>query len=318
MNQGPGFFISYAHEDAAYVGRLASHLRGFDLPLWFDGDGKIGARFTQEIRERIRSAFAVIVVMSPDAEASEWVEREILEGQLRGRDFVPILLKGERLFLLACSTYFDARDGALPDERVIRLLRDIRDARGTDTGQRPPLMLSAPAERLLVRTAHIPLDVSLQKLWTFLEEEQIGHADILTTSLLLQSVGRLDYGWMRPPDGKNLSFGLLADIDAVWSKFSRGAQGFRAQLSLHRRHPDGAPAGRQRDFTMLALSVGWKSTRRNTMPRYEEFVTAKSYPVGFFPTLRNPQVERRQGWHDRWVATVMAVHLQLRQWKGQE
>jgi hypothetical protein len=318
MNQGPSFFISYAHQDAAYVARLAGHLRGFDLPLWFDGDLKVGARFTQEIRERIRFAFAIIVVMSPEAEVSEWVEREILEGQLRGRDFVPILLRGERLFLLACSTYFDARDDALPDERVIRLLRDIRDARGPGTGQRSPLMLSAPAERLLARTAHIPLDVSLQKLWTFLEEKQIEHADILTTSLLLQSVGRLDYGWMRRADGEELSFSLLDDIDTVWSKFSRGAQGFRAQLSLHRSHPNGAPVGRQRDFTMLALSVGWKSTRRDTMPRYEDFVTAKSYPVGFFPTLRNPQVERRQGWHDRWLETVMAVHLQLRKWKGQE
>ncbi|HEY6424914.1 MAG TPA: toll/interleukin-1 receptor domain-containing protein [Pseudonocardiaceae bacterium] len=316
MNQGSGFFISYAHEDATYVARLVNHLRGFDLPLWSDDDLTVGARFTQEIRERIRSAFAVIVVMSPEAEVSEWVEREILEGQLRGCDFVPILLKGERLFLLACTNYFDARDGALPDEPVIRLLRDIRDARGPGADRRPSPMLSAPVARLLARTAHIPLDISLQKLWNFLEEEQIEHADIVTTSLLLQSVGRLECGWMRRADGENLSFSLLADIDTVWSKFSRGAQGFRTQLSLHQSHPVGAPAGRQRDFTSLALSVGWKSTRGDTMPRYEHFVTAKSYPVGFFPTLRNPQVERRQGWHDRWLETVMAVHLQLRKWEG--
>ena len=260
-------------------------------------------------------ALAVIVVMSPAAEASEWVEREVLEGQRHDRDFLPILLTGERLFLLASSHYFDARDGALPGGREIRQLRRILDARLTGAGQGPSLVLPAPVERPPAPVAYIPADVSLRKLRSFLVEEEIEHADILTTSLILEAVGRAGSGWIRRDDGQNLPFDLLADIDAAWSEFSHGAQGFRAQLSLH-PSPGGAPA-----FSTLALSLGWRSTRRDTMPKYGkygEFVTPADHPIGFFPTLRNPQLERYEAWHDKWRMTVMAVHLQLRRWRGQE
>lgn len=317
MKQDPGFFISYANEDSAYSTRLVDHLRSFGLPLWFYGDQRVGARFTLEIRQRIRHACAVIVIMSPAAEESEWVEREILESQFRGRDFVPILLKGDRLFLLASSHYFDARDGALPDEKLIRQLRDMHKAQRLGIDQRPSLTLPTPVVRPSARTTH-PTGASLQKLWDLLKEGQIEHADILTTSLLLEAAGQLNSGWMRMADGKNLSFVLLADIDAAWSRFSQGRQGFESQLLLHRRHPHGAPAGRQRDFTMLAMAVGWKSTYDQTMPKYESFATGKRHFTGFFPTLRNPQVERNHGWYDRWVETVMAVHLQLRKWVEQQ
>ncbi|SRR6266536_3860571 len=131
----PSFFISYANEDAAYVARLAGHLHEFGLPLWFDAHLKWGSQFPQEIRDQIMHAPGIIVVMSPAAEASEWVEREILEGQRHDRGFLPILLRGERLFLLASSQYFDARDGALPGEGEIRQLRP--DRRGDHAGGRP-------------------------------------------------------------------------------------------------------------------------------------------------------------------------------------
>jgi hypothetical protein len=316
MNRDPGLFVSYAREDAAYVTRLAGHLRGSGLPVWFDDDLRVGARFTQELRQQIMRAFAVIVVMSPAAEASKWVELEILEGQVRGREFVPILLSGDRFFLLGWSKYFDARDGRLPDERVIRQLRDMCGTRTSSTVQRPSLALSASAVRSPARTTDIPDDASLQKLWTFLDEKRIEYADIFTTSLLLKAVERVDSGWMRRADGANLSFGLLADIDAAWSTFSHGEQGFRTQLSRHPGAPHGEPEGGQRDFSTLALSVGWKCSPRDTMPRYEDFVTAGSSSLGFFPTLRNPPIEQRWSWCDQWMETVMAVHLQLRQWKG--
>ncbi len=317
MNQDPVFFISYAHKDHAYVARLVDHLRGFRLPLWFDGDLRVGAGFTREIRQRIMGALAVIVVMSPAAEESEWVEREILEGQRCGRAFVPILLTGDRMFLLSSSHYFDARTGALPDDNLIRQFQDMCDAHGPGTGRRSSLVLPAPVEQPRpAPTMRIPTDVSLQKLWTFLEENEIEHADIFTTSMVLDAVGRLDSGWMLRDQGESLPFGLLAGIDAAWSKFSQGAHGFRAQLSLHRRHPDDAPAGGHRDFSMLALSLGWKSTLYGSMPRYENFATENDHPTGFFPTLRNPQTERRTSWPDEWMETVMAVHLRLRKWRG--
>src|SRR6266536_700263 len=127
-NMSSSFVVSYSRADIEYTTRLAEHLRSAGLPVWFDHDLVWGARFPTEIPQRIKYALAVIVIMSPAAEASEWVEREILEGQCYDRQFLPVLVRGERFFLLASSCYFDARDGALPGERELCQLRALRDS----------------------------------------------------------------------------------------------------------------------------------------------------------------------------------------------
>ena len=255
--------------------------------------------------------------MSPAAAASEWVEREILEGQRYDREFLPILLSGDRFFLLAASQYFDARQGQLPGDLEIRQLQRLLDAAAAGAAPGPALDLGAHAGRTSP-PARISSTVLLGKLGPLLAEGRVEHADILTTSLLLDTAGRVSNGWLRRADGRNVPFGLLAGIDALWSRFSHGTYGFRAQLALHSSQPPGSPAGGQRDFSALALSLGWKSSPRDTTPRYGEFVKSANQPAGFFPTLRNPQLEGRESWHDLWMETVMAVHIQLRKLGDQE
>jgi hypothetical protein len=298
-----GFFLSYTQADAAYVKRLAEHLEAAALPVWLDAKLRWGARVPGEIRDRLSVAPGIIVIMSPNSERSEWVEREILEGQRHGRPFLPILLRGHRHFLLAATSFFDARDGGLPGTREIDDLRDLLSG---------PMVLPAPRPGPVAPVASLSAESSLRKLRHALEEGQFAHADILTTSLLLESVRRLDRGWLRRSDGVKFPVGMLADVDAVWSKFSQGQQGFAVQLARHPGPPPGAPPGRHRDFLALALSVGWKGLRGEVSPVYEELLGADQYPPGFFPTMRNPQLERFESWHDKWTDTVMAVHTRLR------
>jgi len=309
------FFLSYAQQDATYVARLAEHLRRHNLPVWFDADLAWGDRVSREIQRRLGFALAVIVIMSPAAEASDWVEREILEGQRHDRDFLPILVRGDRLFLLASSQYFDARDGALPGDRELRQLEAIRDRSQTGTREGPPIVLPQPTSQP-APAASVPVDVSLRKLQSFLTEGLVEHADILTTSLLLEAAGRLEDGWMRAEDGARVPFDLLYQIDEVWSRSSGGTQGFRVQLE---RGPVTTGGGRRvfsewADFSSLALSLGWNSGGGAVTPTYGTFIKATGYPVGFFPTLRNPQLERYGSWHDRWMHTVTAVHRRLGEW----
>ncbi|MCK9931537.1 TIR domain-containing protein [Frankia sp. Mgl5] len=302
----PSLFISYAHADAMYVERLARCLDGFGLPVWYDDSLGWGARFTQEIRLRIRNALAVIVVMSPAAEKSEWVEREILEGQRHDREFFPILIEGSRLFLLATRHYFDAQDGSLPGKREIAQLQAVCRSTGTAGGDTPTLLLRPPHQR--ASTVHLSRERSLEKLGSLFQEGELEHADILTSSLLLESVQRLEAGWMRRrADGERLPIDLLARIDSLWEDTSEGKQGFRAQMARHM----GLRVDTERDFVQLAQALGWTSGRGDTNPRYGAFVGAAGRGNGFFPTLRNPQMERYQSWHDQWVQTVMAVHLRL-------
>lgn len=340
------FFVSYAREDEKYVTDLVNLLQREGLPTWYDIHMRWGGRIPDEIRQRIVRALAIIVVMSPASYTSEWVEREILEGQHSDRDFLPILLAGERLFLLASSNFFDARSGVLPGRREIHQLKLIRDADRTHPATIPSLVLPPPAPARLTSakptpdrktstgsagsapgwaptgpigrspadTIHPPATDTLHRLTTLVEDGQLAHADILTTSLVLQAARRLDSGWLRRGDGANLSFATLTNIDSIWSRAKPGRHGFTAQLSMHAQSPDDAPAGRQRDFVMLATAVGWRSVQRDIAPPYGELVGAADFPDGFFPTLRNPQLERHTGWHDRWMETVMAIHLRLRTW----
>jgi hypothetical protein len=313
----PPFFISYAHEDLYYVKRLAAHLQESRLPVWCDADLRWGDRWPQRLSEKIQQTPGMIVVMSRAAAESEWVEREILEGEHYNRPFSPILLGGERLFLLAATEFFDARMGRLPGEREIRELHLLLGS--TESGRRPaPLIDWGQVVRGSDTVAQgQDTDELLAKLYSFLEAHRVEHADILTTSMVLGAAGRIDEGWLHEADGALLLPGLIAGIDRIWSESTHGAHGFRAQFALHNAPPPGVRPGRDRDFAALARSIGWRGPQRGATPLYADFVkpTAGSWPSGFFPTLRNPQLELRQGWHDRWVRTVMAVHLRLRRWE---
>jgi hypothetical protein len=306
------FFVSYARDDVAYVSDLVQYLRGCGLPTWYDLSMPWGSAFTGEIRHRLQHTLGLIVVMSPAAEASIWVEREILEGQRQDRDFLPILRHGERLFLLASSNYFDARAGALPGEREVAQLRAVYEAyragRAPAHLDPPPVAPMAPPPSRVTSAAA----VELAKLHDFLVAGEIEYADILTTALLLGAVQRLDSGWLRRADGQRLPDDLLARIDNEWADISGGRYGFRAQLA-HRIPLDG-PTIRQ--FTTIALARGWKAARTDVFPRYGEFVDRTTYPPGFFPTLRNPQLELHHIWHDHWQETVVALHHRLHSWGG--
>jgi hypothetical protein len=158
----------------------------------------------------------------------------------------------------------------------------------------------------------------VRKLREFLGEERVEHADILTTSILLGAAGRGRSGFLQLKEREAIEPRLLAEIDAVWSQWSLGEYGFRTQLQLRSGPPPGARPGGQRDFFALARAIGWDGGERVATPRYGEFVSSGKRPAGFFPTLRNPQLERLSDWYDHWMQTVLAVHLRLREWSSKK
>jgi hypothetical protein len=314
--ESPCFFISYAHDDSRYATRLADRLRWRDLPVWLDTNLPWGGIFPREITDRLRYALAIIVLMSPAAAASSWMEREILEGQRFDRQFLPILLAGERLFLLASSNYFDARGGAFPGEREFAQLVAIRDKDPSGTSETPPIVLPRPARRPAA-TVPLPGEVSVDRLRELLAAGEVPHADIVSTALLLRAAGRLEEGWLRQEDARAISFNLLDQVDAAWAELSGARQGLRAQVTRLR----GTAA---LEFSAVAVALGWKRSRAQLTERYGAFlanagVTAEptalpDWPPGFFPTLRNPQLERHGSWHDQWRVTVLAAQGRFREW----
>jgi hypothetical protein len=133
-------FISYSRvHDNAYAERLAVFLAGEGIPVWFDRHLVGGTRWANIIAEKIDSCAALIVVMSPGAEQSKWVSREIGRAEERNKTIVPVLRAGQPFFRVSDLQYVDATEGQLPGPVVLDQLRALVAASsGPDPARRDP------------------------------------------------------------------------------------------------------------------------------------------------------------------------------------
>lgn len=115
-------FLSYSRNQQAYARSLAEHLRQRGVPVWVDDDLVAGDRWERVIQERIDRCAALVVVMTPDAEESDWVRREVAWAQDRGKPVFPVLLEGRPLFRLSDVHAEDVRGGAMPGDRFVAAL----------------------------------------------------------------------------------------------------------------------------------------------------------------------------------------------------
>jgi hypothetical protein len=119
-------FISYAREDQEYVDDLDRLLTSAGITTWVDRR-RIGAgdRWDNTLREALDACSALVVVMTPTAEESRGVRREILYAEDESKPIVPVLLDGKRFWYLAEIQYEDVRDGGMPGDEFIDRLRRL-------------------------------------------------------------------------------------------------------------------------------------------------------------------------------------------------
>ncbi|MFE1291165.1 TIR domain-containing protein [Streptomyces sp. NPDC058751] len=325
----PAFVVCYAPDDAAYGARLARQLRAAGLPVWSTDDLRPGDGHFWTIRRQLRHAVAVVVVMTPRSQDSDDVTRMILEGQVHGRPFVPVLLDGDVNYHLAATWHVDVRDGSLLDEARLDLLRRLHEDVRHDRPVRLPEATCRTPGGPRRPAAAVTGSAGLELVRAHLAEDEFEHADLLTTRLVLEAAGRLTEGWLRERHATGIPSALLAGVDALWSARSGGRQGFGRQLAQTPVRGRRAPR-----FTELGTAVGWRDTPEAPVPRhYRDFVRrsvpggeAAGHPAGrepgpprrpgFFPTLRDPGHENDPDWYDRWSSTVLAVHARLREGKA--
>lgn len=71
-------FISYSTKDEEFARRLYSRMRDEKLRVWFaPEDMKGGALLHEQIEQAIQIHYRLLVVLSDESMASEWVKREI-------------------------------------------------------------------------------------------------------------------------------------------------------------------------------------------------------------------------------------------------
>ncbi len=149
-------FISYSRQDQAYARKLADHLLESGYDVWIDDRIDYGDRWWKTIVEAIQGCAAFVVIMTPDAEESEWVEREVLVAQRERKPIFPLLRRGRALTLLITAPFADVTDGSLPPPDFYDRLKPILTPRvGTGRSVVPP-----PPE---IRTRALPPDRPLRR-----------------------------------------------------------------------------------------------------------------------------------------------------------
>jgi WD40 repeat protein len=122
-------FVSYARRsDRTYVERLCGYLAESGVAVWFDAEIMTGDRWYEVIRHQIDTCATFVVVMSPEAEASTWVNREISHAEHLGKPIRPLLLAGRPFFRLSEMHYEDVTGKRMPSAAFVSRLRDEQAA----------------------------------------------------------------------------------------------------------------------------------------------------------------------------------------------
>jgi serine/threonine protein kinase len=107
-------FVSYSRRDKTYAQALKDHMRNNGFTLWIDDQIEHGDHWFNEIHEAIKTCAAFLVVMSPESEQSEWVQKEILLAKRYKKPIFPLLLSGDEFPILIDLQYADVRNNEMP------------------------------------------------------------------------------------------------------------------------------------------------------------------------------------------------------------
>jgi hypothetical protein len=103
------FFVSYAREDAQFALKLANDLRAAGVNLWVDQlDIPPGAHWDTAVEEALEACAGMVLILSPDAVASNNVKDEVARALESGKRLVPIVIRECKIpFRLGRVQYID-------------------------------------------------------------------------------------------------------------------------------------------------------------------------------------------------------------------
>ncbi len=147
-------FISYSRKDITFARWLAGDLEKAGYTVWWDiTDLRGGDDWVRVIPEAIETSDFVIVVLSPDATASEWVKKEYTQALSLRKKIIPIMLRTTAVpFALNTINYVDFSS----EDAYAESLNGLLLALGY-TGELPVVPAARP---LTIRNLAIPIIVT--------------------------------------------------------------------------------------------------------------------------------------------------------------
>jgi hypothetical protein len=124
-------FISYCHRDGSRMRRLREDLRSHGLRVWTDENLQPGTpSWKRAVESAVRGGRALVVIMTPDAKRSSWVESEINTAMAHDVPIFPVLCKGDTKnavpFALNGYQFVDMRKEGQYREAMLRLIKAIK------------------------------------------------------------------------------------------------------------------------------------------------------------------------------------------------
>ncbi len=128
MTESPHVFISYSRADTPMMQRVKQSLQAAGLTTWTDEGIEPGSDLWQaEIAKAIEAAGCLVVLLSPTAKTSIWVQREINYAQTHRVKIFALLIAGDEAtsipFALVGSQYVDIRTDYDAIERLLPVVR---------------------------------------------------------------------------------------------------------------------------------------------------------------------------------------------------
>lgn len=133
-------FISYSRRNTEVMLRISHALQQANIPVWTDERLTAGTlSWKNTIEHAIQSAFCMVVLMSPAAKTSEWVERELDYAYMLQCPIYPVLVDGSQRdavpFELINVQYIDVRtDFDHRIQQLVHLLTPFATAAGVPHG----------------------------------------------------------------------------------------------------------------------------------------------------------------------------------------
>ena len=88
-------FISYKREERDYIAALATTLEANGYKVWWDYDISGGTRWERKIKDALDQAFIALIVLTPEGEDSEWMQKEQFYAADKKLPLIPLLRRGE-------------------------------------------------------------------------------------------------------------------------------------------------------------------------------------------------------------------------------
>lgn len=214
-------FVSYSRRNLTFVTQLVKDLQQAGLAVWFDQISiQPGDIWEAAIEQGLKEAIVVVVIISPDSMASEYVRKEVNFAQESDQLILPVLYQPAQLFLnLQTIQWVDLSSETVYPINLQKLIAVLQREPGLSGNPTTP-----PEESVAVDDTRKLSPALLQRylhVVSFIAEQTAGHlawrrlaGSISTASQLHRGAQALALTRLNPPIGDRLAAFLVTSPSA--------------------------------------------------------------------------------------------------------